>query len=150
MRRTTTTVPGFSFEAVGRRLRDARKAAGLTQEEFAEASGFNKSSVIAWESGRNSPPAKMFACLRLVCNISPEWVLCGPGPKPLKDITPTQRDRTARAEARVRDLAQSHGLELSQEGIDDLTLLVINETEDNEEQIYQKMVPIMQAVAKAA
>jgi|TARA_R100000049_G_C1948264_1_gene94409 hypothetical protein len=50
----------------------------------------------------------------------------------------------------VRDLAQSHGLELSQEGIDDLTLLVINETEDNEEQIYQKMVPIMQAVAKAA
>ena len=132
MRRTTTTVPGFSLEAVGRRLRDARKAAGLTQEEFAEASGFNKSSVIAWESGRNSPPAKMFACLRL------------------KDITPTQRDRTARAEARVRDLAQSHGLELSQEGIDDLTLLVINETEDNEEQIYQKMVPIMQAVAKAA
>ncbi|WP_420493551.1 helix-turn-helix domain-containing protein [Qipengyuania profunda] len=61
MRRTTTTVPGFSLEAVGRRLRDARKAAGLTQEEFAEASGFNKSSVIAWESGRNSPLRR---CLR--------------------------------------------------------------------------------------
>lgn len=42
-------------EAFGRRLSDARKRAGYTQQELGEALGFSLQTVSAWEQGRREP-----------------------------------------------------------------------------------------------
>lgn len=46
-----------STPSYGDQLRDARKAAGLTQKEAAEMFGVSKTTWITWESGESTPPA---------------------------------------------------------------------------------------------
>jgi transcriptional regulator with XRE-family HTH domain len=41
--------------AIGQRIRDARKAAGLSQEQFVEAIGIPRRTVSRWENGTNLP-----------------------------------------------------------------------------------------------
>ena len=42
-------------KGIGKRIRDARKAAGLTQEELAERMGTSSVAVAQWETGRRNP-----------------------------------------------------------------------------------------------
>ena len=42
-------------KGIGKRIRDARKAAGLTQEELAERIGTSSVAVAQWETGRRNP-----------------------------------------------------------------------------------------------
>lgn len=65
------------------RLRAARKAAGLTQEELGFQVGVTKASVSAWETGREVPGFRLLPMIRealgqsldlLVCGITPDGV----------------------------------------------------------------------------
>lgn len=61
------------------RLREARVAAGLTQEQLGFALGVTKSSVSAWENGRETPSFRLLPKLRSVLNRSLDELVCGVG-----------------------------------------------------------------------
>ena len=50
----------IKWEGLGTRLRQARKRAGMTQEETADALGIASHSVSMWETGRTRPDASRF------------------------------------------------------------------------------------------
>ncbi len=59
------------------RLREARTAAGLTQEQLGFALGVTKSSVSAWENGRETPGFKLLPELRRTLQRSLDDLICG-------------------------------------------------------------------------
>ena len=59
------------------RLREARAAAGLTQEQLGFVLGITKSSVSAWENGRETPSFKMLPELRRALGRSLDELICG-------------------------------------------------------------------------
>lgn len=63
----------------GERLREARKAAGLTQAALAQRSGVSQTTVSDIERGRNSSSAEAVA-LALACGVMAEWLAEGRGP----------------------------------------------------------------------
>ncbi|MDR1076162.1 MAG: helix-turn-helix domain-containing protein [Xanthomonadaceae bacterium] len=62
------------------RLREARNAAGLTQEQLGFAVDLTKSSISAWENGRETPSFKLLPELRIVLNRSLDELICGVSP----------------------------------------------------------------------
>ena len=139
--------PDFALEAIAERLRVAREHAGLSQEEFASAVGYSRGQVIAWEKGRNAPPVLVFARLRDVCGVDPEWVLSGPGLEPLKEVTPEDRARDKRVVRRIDKMARSYGLELPDEALDDLARIVLREPEHLEEDAISGMKAYLRPLA---
>lgn len=90
------------------RLREARIAAGLTQEQLGFAVGVTKSSVSAWENGRETPSFRILPALRrelgrsldeLVCGLGSETSAVGePHPAyPAREASPVARDEKERA-----------------------------------------------------
>jgi len=59
------------------RLREARIAAGLTQEQLGFAVGVSKSSVSAWETGRETPSFRLLPELRITLKRSLDELICG-------------------------------------------------------------------------
>ncbi|MDR2872998.1 MAG: helix-turn-helix domain-containing protein [Xanthomonadaceae bacterium] len=59
------------------RLREARMSAGMTQEQLGFALGVTKSSISAWENGRETPSFRLLPTLRIVLNRSLDELLCG-------------------------------------------------------------------------
>ncbi|MBS0215969.1 MAG: helix-turn-helix domain-containing protein [Proteobacteria bacterium] len=59
------------------RLREARMAAGMTQEQLGFVLGITKSSVSAWENGRETPSFKMLPELRRALGHSLDELICG-------------------------------------------------------------------------
>lgn len=139
--------PDFALEGISERLRLAREHAGLSQEEFASAVGFSRRQVIAWERGQNAPPVVIFARLRNVCGVDPEWVLSGPGLEPLEDVTPEDRERDKRVVRRIDKMAKSFGLELPDEALDDLARIVLREPEHLEEEAIVGMRAYLRPLA---
>ena len=66
---------------LGEKLKAARKAAGLSQKELAEAVGAKHNSVSNWENGLNSPSTNTILELCRVLNIQPNE-LYGTQPEP--------------------------------------------------------------------
>jgi transcriptional regulator with XRE-family HTH domain len=62
------------------RLREARVAAGMTQEQLGFALGVTKSSVSAWENGRETPSFRMLPELRRQLKRSLDELICGMSP----------------------------------------------------------------------
>lgn len=62
------------------RLREARVAAGMTQEQLGFALGITKSSVSAWENGRETPSFRMLPDLRRLLGRSLDELICGVPP----------------------------------------------------------------------
>ena len=58
------------------RLREARVAAGMTQEQLGFALGITKSSVSAWENGRETPSFRMLPELRRQLSRSLDELIC--------------------------------------------------------------------------
>lgn len=50
------SIPNPRGEQFARLIRDARKQAGMSQDDLAEQAGVNRSTVIRWESGDASRP----------------------------------------------------------------------------------------------
>lgn len=102
------------------RLREARVAAGMTQEQLGFALGVTKSSVSAWENGRETPSFRMLPELRrqlrrsldeLVCGIQPTESFSGRVPDVLYDSADTdtgseyQADETSPAARNEKERA---------------------------------------------
>jgi transcriptional regulator with XRE-family HTH domain len=59
------------------RLREARIAAGFTQEQLGFALGVSKSSVSAWERGKETPNFRLLPQLRTSLKRSLDELICG-------------------------------------------------------------------------
>lgn len=91
----------------GDRLREARVAAGMTQEQLGFELGVTKSSVSAWENGRETPSFRMLPELRRQLRRSLDELICGIGPvdaspeRVVRDVadetSPLARDEKERA-----------------------------------------------------
>ena len=66
---------GYYTKIFAKRLREARKAAGLTQAELAEQIGLKRSSYGLYEQARNEPNVSLLAILSQELNRSPNWLL---------------------------------------------------------------------------
>ena len=67
------------MKSFGDRLRAARIAAGMTQEQLGFALGVTKSSVSAWENDRETPGFRLLPELRTVLRHSLDELICGGG-----------------------------------------------------------------------
>ncbi|AIF46341.1 helix-turn-helix domain-containing protein [Dyella japonica] len=61
------------------RLKKARKAASLTQEELGFALGLSKQAVSDWENGRQFPNAHVLPQLRKELGVTLDYLYCGDG-----------------------------------------------------------------------
>jgi transcriptional regulator with XRE-family HTH domain len=57
------------------RLKEARKAAGLTQEDVAKRLGISKSTYCCYETGRHSPDPNALVILCKAFNVSADYLL---------------------------------------------------------------------------
>jgi transcriptional regulator with XRE-family HTH domain len=64
------------------RLREARVAAGMTQEQLGFALGVTKSSVSAWENDRETPSFRLLPQLRAILRRSLDDLICGASSAP--------------------------------------------------------------------
>lgn len=80
-------------ETVGQRLRDARQAAGLTQQEVTEALGLVRSTLVRWEAADRVPKESGLRTLADLYQVSEEWIRTGDGEQPLCTV---QRREAAR------------------------------------------------------
>ncbi|SDQ24540.1 helix-turn-helix transcriptional regulator [Pseudoxanthomonas sp. CF125] len=67
------------MKSFGDRLRAARIAAGLTQEQLGFSVGLTKASVSAWENGRETPSFRVLPELRHALGLSLDELVCGVG-----------------------------------------------------------------------
>lgn len=65
------------MKAFGDRLREARIATGMTQEQLGFALGVTKASVSAWENGRETPSFRVLPDLRNALMRSLDELICG-------------------------------------------------------------------------
>lgn len=63
---------GITF---GQKLREARKKAGLTQEELAERLAVSRQAVTKWESGKGLPDVENWKTLSQALNVSIDYLL---------------------------------------------------------------------------
>ena len=66
------------MKSFGDRLRAARIAAGMTQEQLGFALGVTKSSVSAWENDRETPGFRLLPALRTALGCSLDELILGP------------------------------------------------------------------------
>ena len=59
----------------GEKLREARKKANLSQEEFARKAGVSRSAVAKWESERGMPDVENLKVIASLLNISLDYLL---------------------------------------------------------------------------
>ena len=57
----------------GDRIRDARKAAGLTQRQLADSLGVSNTSISNWEKGLSRPDADMIQKLCAILYLQPNY-----------------------------------------------------------------------------
>lgn len=62
---------------IGSNIREARKAAGLTQEALAEEMGVNKKHISNLECGKNCPSLAALMEINRICNVSCDQLLYG-------------------------------------------------------------------------
>ena len=65
------------LEAQAKRIREARRERGLTQEQLATATGVSRSAVAQWETGRAGQITGNLSRIATVLGISVEWLLYG-------------------------------------------------------------------------
>src|SRR5262245_20735494 len=68
------TLVGMDRVALGRRIRELRVAAGLSQKALAEAAGVPQSQVSQWESGNSSPLATTVPAICDALGCSPDEI----------------------------------------------------------------------------
>ncbi|WP_223621195.1 helix-turn-helix transcriptional regulator [Lysobacter sp. ESA13C] len=100
------------METIGHRLKNRRKAAGLTQGELGAAAGVSKQAISAIESGATqSPEAKTVEPIARRLGVSTRWLLTGRG-DPNETDAPSAQDGSPISQSqrltirRVMDAAQ--------------------------------------------
>lgn len=85
----TTNVINFSslitdVITIAERLKDAREAAGLTQEQLATRAGVSQGTIANVESGMRKNPRELMAIAKAT-KVNAEWLKSGKGPRALTD-----------------------------------------------------------------
>lgn len=65
--------------AISDRIREARRAAKLTQDQLAERLGISSQAVQQWESGRAKPDLDRLPAVARVLNVADAWLAWGMG-----------------------------------------------------------------------
>ncbi len=94
----------------------ARKAANVTQREYADAIGISGNALNEVEQGRELPSLEVLAGVRPVLGVSPEWVLHGgttPDGKPPREYIADYRVDDEALATRFRDDLQAKGYVVS-------------------------------------
>lgn len=91
-----------SVTTFGERLRDAREAARMTQEELGFALGVTNSAVSGWERGREVPSFALLSKLRGLVKISLDELICGDQPYAMTAAPPTGVREPAHPRSRAR------------------------------------------------
>ena len=61
--------------AIGMKIRQARKDAGLSQQKLAEAVGVKQGAVAAWEGGRNQTNPEMIKAIAITCGVTTDFLI---------------------------------------------------------------------------
>jgi transcriptional regulator with XRE-family HTH domain len=69
---------GMTF---GGRLREARKARGLTAIELGELAGVSNSGISRWEQGKRAPGGAYAQKLAKALGVTERWLMSGEGPR---------------------------------------------------------------------
>lgn len=90
------------------RIREARKAAGLTQEQLADQCGISRPAVVQWErppsrGKRTTPATPHLQVLSRLSGYSLEWLLTGDGEKGCREDHPPYQDARRDAGALTRE-----------------------------------------------
>ena len=64
-------------QTLGRRIQEARKAAGLSQESLGERLGVSRQAVSKWESGASDPSTVNLLALARLYGVSADELLRG-------------------------------------------------------------------------
>lgn len=77
----------MSISPIGGRLRLAREARGLTQEELARRVNVTASTVSKWEQGaRANPQSRAMVAVAALLGVSLDWLLLGKGRGPAAEV----------------------------------------------------------------
>ena len=147
MNKDTSPPQVFDLAPVAERLRLVREHVGLSQQAFGDRLGFSRRQIIAWETAANSPPIALLVAIRTELDVDPEWVLMGPGQKPLRDVGAKEQERRERVQGEVETLVKNAGLELSQRAVTNLVNLILREEPEDEKTARQKMFKTLRALS---
>ncbi len=100
---------------IGNRIKELRKALGLTQTAFAEKIGRSKRSIQEWESGRNEPPERALRLIEQTFNVNPEWLRHGKGEMFVEKGEPERDPLEIAAERIVNIIIEKRGIKISEE-----------------------------------
>lgn len=87
---------------LGRRLAEARKLRGLTQEDVADAAGVTGSTVSQWESGGVTPTLINLVAANTVLRVRLDWLFYGVGDLSAEAVEFAERFEHATPEDRER------------------------------------------------
>lgn len=73
---------------MGERIKELRKALGLTQQEFAEKIGSVQNTITGYETGRRTPSNQVISLICREFNVNEAWLRTGEG----EMLVPLTRD----------------------------------------------------------
>ena len=74
-------------KAIGARIKMIRQVLGLNQANVAEKLNVSPALITAYETGRREPSIKVLIQLARLLNVTTDWLLDVPPPKPFEPIT---------------------------------------------------------------
>ena len=133
--------------AVAARIFAVRQKYGFSQAKFAEQLGYSLRQYINWENGDSTPTIWALKAIRRIFDISPDWILSGPGPVPVSHPAGLPWDRYDRLIADIREMVDSVGMELADDRIAKLARLLFEEAPESEHEGRKKMLRILRAIS---
>ena len=107
----------------GERLRNAREAAGMSQQQMASRLGVKGSTVNNWEAGKEDPRANRLQMIASLLNVPLMWLLAGsqnvPDPATYLDSAQMARQKLAEVNGKMTELRNS---------LEELEILIENES----------------------
>jgi transcriptional regulator with XRE-family HTH domain len=138
---------GIDGPEMGARIKAIREMAGLSQERFAQILGYTRRQVVAWETAANGPPIAILPTIRKIFDIDPEWVVMGPGRKPMRKVGQEELDRRQRIKEAVLAFAKDKELNLSQATTAKLVQMIIKRQVADEAAVLEVVFEVLQNVA---
>lgn len=93
MKREADEIKNKELEIIGRRVREARIAKGLTQDEVAEKMGYtSRTTINKIEMGINGVPNSKLSLLAEILNVDISYLLVGDNKKESALLTLTSKD----------------------------------------------------------
>src|SRR4051812_2515307 len=94
------------YAHIGRNVREARKSAGLTQADLADAVGMTRSSIANLEAGRQRIPVHLLVWIGEILGASPRDLLPDTSTFDGMRLVPDVTEHLVNDEPRMRDFVQ--------------------------------------------